>query len=51
MWKRKEAELIPPEAKGRLHSVLGNLLAVLETRGTDMYDRDDTKLYKIDCFS
>ena len=36
----KETELIPTEAKARLHSMLGNLLAVLDTRGTDMYDRD-----------
>ena len=36
----KETELIPDEAKSRLHSMLGNLLAVLDTRGTDMYDRD-----------
>ena len=37
--QRKEAELIPAEAKTRLHTMLGNLLAVLDTRGTDMYDR------------
>ena len=40
VMQRKQAELIDPSARGQMHTMLGNLLAVLDTRGTDMYDRD-----------
>ena len=42
--RRPQGKPIPPGMQGAIHTLLGNLLSVLETRGTDLYDRNLLKL-------
>ena len=42
--KKLQAKPVPERMQGALHTLLGNLMSVLETRGTDSYDKNLLKL-------